>query len=832
MEKQYDLRDWKQFLNEIEDRELDPKLLINSQENARFAFEQIESALQKELAANLDLALPSGFTIGKFKVVKEIGRGGMSTVYLAKRSDDLFDQQVAIKLLSPDLLGEKHEASFDAERKILGRLNHPNISRIIDGGIIPGGVPYLAIEFVEGVALEQHLQSSDLSLKKRLSLFKEICEAVRHAHGHLILHRDLKPDNIILGEKDTIKLLDFGVGGFIKDQAKITSEGGTLRYLPPEHFTDETYLVQSDIYQLGLLGFQILEGLSPLQASGSDEMIEQIKSGISLPWRRYKSDKAITAIIGKCIEVVPANRYESVDALISDVEFYEEDKPIKALPVSWTRNGRLFLKRNRIGAIFSILLFAFVMAFAIYSNLQSRRIAAEKERALAANDFLSSIFEANDPDLNQGEEITAAALLETGERKAGEIENPTVKVDILISLGSLYQSLYLFDRSEKLFTEALSLLDEAQIVDQKVRLAKVYSLLHIVYREGQEFSKADSLSLLSIETLGNNTRKYPLLLAEFYAQRSVIKKLMGDYEDAEDFARSSLDVLGTVSSKDMRKEVFRKDAGYQKISTTMGLIAILGEKSKQKEAVELIDQTMANFDQIQFSDVRQKVTMFNIIGNVYQLTGDYEKQVEFQRKGIDEYVASFGTDHIETLKMLTNLGNAYVKLENFQKSDSIYDFVYGRYIEKLGPTHGYTVGLLYNLANSKLTQGLSEEAIRYLEKVLKADIQNLGEEHPYVGGDHLTLGDAKETLGRYNEALSHYNKALRIFKNAFGEKHRRLGQLYSLMGRLYNTLGDQNRSINFYNMSLEQYEEILGTDHEDYQNALEARKKVIAEQGA
>ena len=824
MTESFDIEEWNQFLKEIGDDSINGEILMKEQERAVSTFHKIEIQLQKELNESVEVTLPKGFGIDKFEVVEEIGRGGMSKVYLAKRNDGLFDQQVAIKLLSPDLLGDKHESYFDAERKILARLNHPNISRILDGGMIQGGIPYLVMEYVEGASLDNYLELHQCILSERIDIFQKICEAVRHAHGQLILHRDLKPSNVIIGEGQSVKLLDFGIGGFMDESHSGYSEGGTLRFLPPEHFIDQEYTVRSDIYQLGLLGYMIFEGQHTISGNTAEEITLNIKEGKREEWNKLRSNKGLIAILDKSTQLEPENRYATVDALMIDLDFYLQDKPIKAIPSNWQYNGLLFLKRNKLRVAFSFLIFSLAIAFAVWSNIQANRIKNEKERALAANEFLTEIFRANNPNIHQGTPITAADLLRDSEFKIASITNKEVRADMSRKLGELYQYLSMYNESYSLLQEALDYYEKVPS-DHSKELVETYLSLCTYYQGLADYPAADSIIDLAISTLEYLDSKTNEKMAECLNQKSHVLYLMGSYRESLNKSDQVIRLLeGKIRSgntQDQREETASQFAiAWMDKSRTLVALSNLSEALfAVKYAIEILENEKVN-------DFNVKLSSFKQLATVYEKMAEYDSAVRIMEDLLVRAKHAYGDQHIETASIAGNLGAAYYKAKKYSLADSINELAYEQLKEKLSPTHTLAVGVLYNLATSKQTQGQYEEAAAYYQMVLDADIKNLGEDHPYVGGDYMTIGMVYNATGQYQMAETFYLKSLGNYRKALGEEHYRVADVYRLLGRLYEDRGKGQAALKWYQQSISITEKILEPEHPDHKNTLRLIKQL------
>src|SRR5215210_2267496 len=310
-----------------------------------------------------------GRRIGAYRVLAELGSGGMGTVFLAARADAEFERQVAIKVIRRGLDRAEIVSRFRQERQILAGLDHPNIARLLDGGATEEGLPYLVMERVEGVPIDRYSAEASLDLPGKLGLFLKICAAVQYAHRNLIVHRDLKPSNILVTREGEPKLLDFGIAKFLEPGPAegLTISGERLLtpdYASPEQVLGEPITTSSDVYSLGVLLYQVLCGRPPYRIAGRtpQELERVVCEEEPLPPSRTLSRGSDTEklreqlrgdldnIVLKALAKEPARRYASVEHLSEDLERYLTGRPVLARSGGWWyRSGKL-LRRHRLAA--------------------------------------------------------------------------------------------------------------------------------------------------------------------------------------------------------------------------------------------------------------------------------------------------------------------------------------------------------------------------------------------------------------------------------------------------------------------------------------------------
>jgi eukaryotic-like serine/threonine-protein kinase len=452
--------------------------------------EWVESLLQAEDAEHplLDAGLPdlsallladadvSGLVVGAYRVVREIGRGGMGRVFLAERDDGEFEHRVALKVIrdgpDADALAER----FRRERQILATLKHPNIAQLHDGGRSPEGYPFLAMEYVEGERIDRYCEARGLGIEERLRLFVTACAAVDHAHRNLVVHRDLKPAHIMVTPEGVVKLLDFGIAKLLPvdgeeaDETRTALHAFTPRYSSPEQVRRGTVTTASDVYALGVILYELLtgqtafpEGDDPFEAARARLEDDPAPPSVVAPAelrRRIRGD--LDAIVLRAMKKDPAERYSNAALLAEDLERWLRHDPVAARPDGVAYRVRKFVRRHRSGVAIAAVLFALppVLGALHVSRVTGERDRAELEaqKASEVRDFLLGLFTSNYPQRALGDTLRVADLLERGVARADSLDGqPELRALLLVTLGDVYRELARYDRAEALLGEALAL---------------------------------------------------------------------------------------------------------------------------------------------------------------------------------------------------------------------------------------------------------------------------------------------------------------------------------------------------------------------------------------
>jgi tetratricopeptide (TPR) repeat protein/tRNA A-37 threonylcarbamoyl transferase component Bud32 len=427
-----------------------------------------------------------GTMIGSYTVEKFIAEGGMGHVYLAHRSDEAFDQRVAIKLLPARLATESLRRRFRGERQILANLQHPNIAMLLDGGETDDGVPYLVMEYVDGTPIDEYCQQHEFTLQQRIELFIDVCAAVQFAHANLVVHRDIKPSNVFVTEDGVVKLLDFGIAKLLDPNADpgiaaMTMDGSQLftpRHASPEQVLGKTITTASDVYALGLMIYELLTGSFPYDVTSKTppgEIATIITNETPAPPSRRVDSKSarrlrgdLDTIVLNCLRKDPGARYNSVNELAADLERFLTHRPILARPPTLAYIAARFWHRNRAIAVSVVVTAAAIIigAFAatagyIQARESERAAVLEAQNAEAISGFLVSLFEEANPDVSAGDERSVRDVLAIGrERVDSELaDSPITQARVSATLSEVYKGLGDYEQAQDLQQHAVALVE-------------------------------------------------------------------------------------------------------------------------------------------------------------------------------------------------------------------------------------------------------------------------------------------------------------------------------------------------------------------------------------
>lgn len=421
--------------------------------------------------------LAAGDLVGAYRLIRQIGAGGMATVWLAERADGSLQRQVALKLPRISLIDRDLADRLNRERDILASLEHPGIARLYDAGTDDAGRPYLAIEYVDGIPLDLYVASTSLTIPQRLALFLQVARAVAYAHAHMVVHRDLKPTNVLVRDDGEVRLLDFGIAQLLQpdsladaQHAQNSARAFTPCYAAPEQFEGQPATVATDVYSLGVVLYELLGRRSPYPQGR--KMAGRVEQGMVcfdiIPVLSVVDPRTarvlrgdLEAILSKALQQRPSDRYETVSAFIEDIQRHQRNLPVLAQPDSVKYRAGKFVRRHRTAVILGIALLSAVIVGAAASLWQANAALHERGRALrlfeqaeATNEFWSMLFTEG---VGNEESITMSELLTRSEEMAEKtFVNAPLQYSVAIdAIAALYISYGLHSKAESLLEKAL-----------------------------------------------------------------------------------------------------------------------------------------------------------------------------------------------------------------------------------------------------------------------------------------------------------------------------------------------------------------------------------------
>jgi tetratricopeptide (TPR) repeat protein len=699
-------------------------------------------ATPDDLAAAFAVEAPrlEGRRIGPYVVRRILGRGGMGIVCLAERED--VGKQVALKLVAGGLASPDRIGRFFRERRVLAQLDHPHIARLLDAGVADDGTPWLAMDFVPGVAVDRYCAEQQLDLEARLTLFEKICGAVGFAHRHLVVHRDLKPSNILVAEDGEPRLLDFGIAKLLSDAADggaVTETGQGLmtpQYAAPEQIRGGPVTTATDVYQLGALLFELVTSERPHRGRdgpGGHLDLESIPRPSSVesgpvPARELQGD--LDTIVLKATELEPGRRYPSADQLGDDVRRSREGLPIAARPATAGYRIRKFVARHKAGTAVAVGSALALVGFGLAMAAQARRTEAERVRAEQVSDLLTEIFRNANPVRAQGDTITVRGLLDRGTEtiRSNRSIDAIVKARLLGVIASAYDDLGQLDRTVELQTEVVDLLRGAVPPTHPARLTALRFL-------GRWLAEADAgprafppvdEALLNARTLPSGRREE---LADVLNDAGFARQRAGDgaaarpyYEEAMAIYRSLRDTLdGSVSTltnlaslaenrgefdeatRLLREALDRRRAALgpphsATARTMLHLANSLLRNGQRDEAERLVRDAIATQRRVFAAPHPDQIIGFSAIAGLLAGQGKYAEAEAAQREGLAVAQRVYGDSSSAVVLAIANLAGYVQRAGRLDEAAELHGEAIRRYLRLLGPGHVSTAVATTNLA--------------------------------------------------------------------------------------------------------------------------------------
>jgi len=497
-----------------------------------------------------------GQSIGAFEITELIAEGGMGAVYKGRRADEAFEQIVAIKVVKPGFDRGGLLARFLQERQTLAALDHPHIAHLLDGGETADGQPYLVMEYIDGQPLHSWCAEHKPSVAQCLELFRQICRGVEHAHRNLVVHRDLKPLNILVTAEGQAKLLDFGIAKLIDHTADGSATLSPLQlltpeYASPEQIRGEAVTTASDIYSLGVIFYELLARSKPYEVA-TRARFEMEKIVCEQPVAPPSSARPglsteLDAIVMMCMRKEAERRYGTVSELLDDLARFDSRLPLRAQPDSFGYRASKFLRRNALATSLSALAAILLVVGATTTWVQAERARQRAVTAKRVADFMVDLFLNADPWETGGESISIPALLERGVETARRdlVNEPAILATFLTTIGRVRLNLGDGERAQELFAEAQLLLGEDGQLDPELHGDTLF-YLGVALHRAQEYEQAEVIlrECLQVRTRQLGLATLPAASAQNTLALSLLR--MGEFDETEELLQAALDTRSNL----------------------------------------------------------------------------------------------------------------------------------------------------------------------------------------------------------------------------------------------------------------------------------------------
>lgn len=784
-------------------KEEQDKLVRELEETQPEAAKLLSSLISEESEAFADLENPAaskiqqskpeaptslvGKQIGKYKLTYLIGVGGMGQVYLADRTDLEAHQQVAVKIINAGYHSDIYAKRFDRERKILSRLNHPHITRIYDGGISDAGMPFIVMEYVEGKPLMEYVNDQKLSLAKRMELFLDLCSAVAYAHQNFIMHRDLKPGNILVTNHGIVKVIDFGIAKILEDDAAdedLTMMGYiplTPAYASPEQLKGEPLTMVSDVYSLGVILYELVTGTKPFPGSTKSNvaLTERLNhkaaptrpstrinpdiTGDVKSWRR-EVEGDIDNIILKALKENPSERYNNASQLAEDIERYQKNYPVLARPDSIGYRFKKYVRRNRTLVALGVALIVILLGGIGATAWQSRVAAKERDQAqyeaAKANQitqFITSLFDHSDPDQAKGKVLTSENMLAFGSERLEDLAGqPELQAEMYRVIGDLYRKQNQFPQAEEHLLKANEIFEQVN-GPMDVEAARVKLMLAELYAFSNNMEQTIAMSQAAArvfeEDPGKQSREYVKAIS--YEGRGV--NLQGDYEKALEIMDEAVQIM---------------------------------ERWENPDEDELV----------------ARASVYNDIATSYNGLDNHDQYVNYVNKALKELISAKGEMNQNVAALYNNLGHSFYFIDQYDSAEvyslkalAIADKLYG------GRSNDRSQFSHCDLAKIYIEMGVPEKAVNHAKLCYSMASDVYGEEHASTARGLGVVGDVYLALGNYDSCDYYRERATAMYEDFYGGPNPMLAWHYWDEADRCHSMGNLAKAIMYKRKSLDMY---------------------------
>lgn len=765
--------------------------------------------------------------IANYRILDRIGIGGMGVVYLAERCDGVFNKKVAIKLMLRELIVTEIKEQFNSEIQILANLKNPGIARLLDGGIFEGQ-PFLVMEYVNGTPIDQYCDDNNLTISQRIELFKSVLQIVNYAHNNLVVHRDLKPDNIFIDDEGNVKILDFGIARFEKenDNYSLASSNNYFyspKYASPEQMQSQTVSVQTDIFSAGLLLQKLLTSKLPYNLDGKNiEEIKNIKLAgvqkkatqifnnlpnseqIQISSKRNVTPKKLKNILSSEISDIllksqkadQKSRYTTTTDFINDLKAWQNGFPVSAAEnTSFSRSVK-FIKRNHRSVTLTIAILVLMSIFGIHSFNQiksERNIAVtEKSKAEEMSSFLIELFEITDPTVSSPGDISARDLLTYGLEQSENISNPEIRAGILTALGSAFTKISDYETADNILSDAVEI-NKSAIGENSLATADAIFSRGLNHSENfmwhnalPHFKKAHSIYSLHYHS-------HHVKILNSLSKLGLAMLNTGNSDSARVYIEVAYDRMretGIPNSSEFLKVM--KDYAYY----------LAGNKSYE-QSIKYYEAVIKGYTEFGSSKDYRLAKPYNELASIYKIMENYPLAEKYFKKSLDLSIEKYGEDHLLTKRVKMNLINPLFKLEKFDEAESYFEDNIKILTERYSEQHWRTGSAYGAFGVYFMKRGDYEKADSLFRKNLSIFKNSIGPDHIWTAYAEGAVSAANKLLNNHIVADSLYSKHIAVYKDRYPDfNNDHINQLKRLRQMYLESDGDYQEMIEEYSSLL------------------------------
>jgi eukaryotic-like serine/threonine-protein kinase len=680
--------------------------------------DSLNGIVKEAVGRALEYPFAKDVRCGAYRLLELIGSGGMGSVYTAERADGQVRQKVAIKVLNVGIDTPSSRILFQKERQILADLKHPNIAHLLDAGHAEDGRPFFAMEFVDGVPIDEFCKQ--LPLRRQVELFEELCSAIVYAHRMLVIHRDIKPSNIMVDVNGGPKLLDFGIARLLDEATDSTVTGErrlTPQYASPEQIQGLSVGAASDIFSLGALLYRLVAGRAAFRSEDyptRSELERAVCRDLAARPSQWnpRVDKDLEAIVAKAMRKEPNERYASADAFRDDVRAWLERRPVRARQGGWWYIARRQLRRHRISVAFATALLVLLAAFAIAQTLQVQRIARERNRADRVTSFMTGMFKVSDPSEARGNKVTAREILDkaSDEISVGLVQDPELRAQMMHAMSTVYSNLGLVSRAEPLIRRTVQIQSQVLGPNHPDTLRSEFDLGISLFEEGR-YEAAEKLQRRTMESLQRVLGpEHPDTLKSMNSL-AIDLTAEGRYREAETLHRQILEV---------RRRLLGPEH-YDTLLSMSNLAVTLNDQHRYAEAEAMERQTLLITNRTLGPDHLLTVSLTANLAAALLEEHHYAEAEPLLRRSLEVRRRVLGPEHRLTLNSMTNWALLLMYTGQYARAEEQLLNVRDIQRRTLGPDHPDIAASTYNLACVATRSGNRDAALLLLREALNQD---------------------------------------------------------------------------------------------------------------
>jgi serine/threonine protein kinase/tetratricopeptide (TPR) repeat protein len=760
------------------------------------------SVLDGDLAVMADRVLGGGIPaalanqpFGPYRLTRLLGEGGMGIVWLGVRDD--LGSVAAIKILRDAWISPARRERFAGEQRTLAELNHPAIARLYDADTLPGGTPWLAMEYVEGVPLTQYCRARGASAADRLQAFRHVCEAVEHAHRHMVVHRDLKPSNILVTAEGQVKLVDFGISRHIDagDRAAAPTLAAvrllTPAYAAPEQIRGEATTVQTDVYALGVILYELLAGRTPFDVShlppaeAERRLLEDEPERPSLAARQTTTGvKGLSAsawsdldvLVLKAMHKDRSRRYGSVEGLTRDLDHYLANEPLEARPDAIGYRARKFIRRNWRPASAAVVVTAFVIALI---GFYTARLTAARNAAVAQatrtdriQRFMLRLFDGGEKDAGPADDLRVVTIIDRGAREARTLDRePLVQAELYQTLGGVYEKLGKLESAETLLRASLDT-RRSRLPSNAPDVARSTAALALLRSDQARFEEAERLAREAVTLARSTPAPDDAEIANSLAALGQILEQRGSYTEAI----TTLQQAVTLRS--------RPDADRSELAQTLYELANTNFYAGHLDVSESLNRRVLAIQTELVGDAHPLVAEDLInLGAIQHERGRYVEAESFYRRALEINRAWYGAGSYRTASTLTMLGRTLYLQKRYDEARGLLTQALDIQEQVFGRVHPRVASALNDLGNVAMGQERLDDADAAFRRIGEIYRSIYGDKHYLVGIAASNLAGVYMARRDYVTAEAMYRQAAGIFARAQSPDHLNTGIARIKLGR-------------------------------------------------